>query len=435
LLAVSVLAGCATAEGPIRSPVSVEANTTLPKLVRFISDRGATKNQACYAAVETAEQGIPVSVRVLRSTAGQALCHSQSRPEERATALIHLREALLAADRPAPARAATETIEPARRAARILPPVPVTEDWLKDDEVFVVAAGLNYAAHADEVGATEKILFPKPSQPTGAYADVPPGPRANGEPGQACLLDYEVEIAFIALQDIELTTVATMDKRALGSDLAFFGVNDVSDREPIILDRETGYTSAKARPGYLPAGPWLIAGRHLVPATKEGGTADLALALQTREAGGTEWLPRQYAQSSTMEMGPIAILQSLGRMAQQCKADPSACTMHDATGRPRSLIRGTTLPAGSLVLTGTPSGTAIKEPGLPAQLGYLLRGGLSRERATALFLADQMRDHDALGYLEPGDEVDQVIERLGRQHWRVATDAPAGAAAQQACGL
>ena len=67
--------------------------------------------------------------------------------------------------------------------------------------------------------------------------------------------------------------------------IAFFAVNDVSDREPIVQDETLGYTRGKGRSGFLPAGPWLVPGTDLMPTTKEGGSQPVELELAVRRGG------------------------------------------------------------------------------------------------------------------------------------------------------
>jgi 2-keto-4-pentenoate hydratase/2-oxohepta-3-ene-1,7-dioic acid hydratase in catechol pathway len=313
----------------------------------------------------------------------------------------------------------------------ILAPVPVDEKWLDDqnwpneNKIFIVGAGLNYGEHAKEVGGGDSILFPKPTVPTGAYAPVPLAPRV-GRDDAGCLLDYEAEIAFVVLEDIDLANLPSGP--TLWSKLAFFAVNDVTYREPIILDDQTGYTKGKARPGFLPSGPWLVAGWHLVPKTNEGGTEPLMIGLSTRDASdtGSPSVTRQLASSAQMIVGPRAILALLRDRDPQgefCQTSGAVCAMDDVQDAKRYMIQGSTLPAGSIVLTGTPGGTALKAPGLFDKLGFLLRSDKDKS-ARQLFLDEQIRNRLLHGYLQPGVQVDQAVERLGRQTWEVTTSSP-----------
>jgi hypothetical protein len=97
--------------------------------------------------------------------------------------------------------------------------------------------------------------------------------------------------------------------------------------------------------------------------------------------------------------------------------------MRDAYGNPRYLHDADgVIPAGSLILTGTPAGTAIREPGLLQKAELFLRGGFSLEGARELFIQDAERDIAVTAYLETGDRVESWVEYLGRQRWSVVAD-------------
>jgi 2-keto-4-pentenoate hydratase/2-oxohepta-3-ene-1,7-dioic acid hydratase in catechol pathway len=92
--------------------------------------------------------------------------------------------------------------------------------------------------------------------------------------------------------------------------------------------------------------------------------------------------------------------------------------------RERSMVEGHVLPAGSIVLTGTPDGVALKPPTTIAQkVSLVLRGLLRGRKPSAQFVAEQTRDRASLGYLKPGDRFDQWIQHLGRQRWAVGEPA------------
>lgn len=426
--AAMVLAACAATELP-KSGQQGGAGQP-PMLVRFVSAAPGSAGKICYGAVVEENDGIPVAVRALHS-GGRPLC---DQPAQRAEAIVQLRHALRSLDDPATGYGPVETIAAADLASRILAPVPTEPAWLAaqadpDARIYIVGAGLNYDDHAKETGISEEILFPKPTLPTGPYATLAQVPKVDGKQGSVCLLDYEVEIAFVLLEDLDLRAVP--GGTFLWDKLAFFAVNDVSDREPIVLDRTRGYTRAKARPGFLPSGPWLVAGWNLVPRTKEGGTEPLLLSLSTREASKvpSPWVQRQYASSGDMTIGPRVILDSLqyrDPAAEACRRNGAVCSMKDVDGIDRPMQHDGLLPAGSIVLTGTPGGTAIKEPPLATKLGYFLRANLDLARARELAVADLTGHRSELGYLEPGDEVDQTVGLLGRQRWPVGEDPASG---------
>ena len=124
-----------------------------------------------------------------------------------------------------------------------------------------------------------------------------------------------------------------------------------------------------------------------------------------------------------MILGPRAILAELATRnpgpGAACGPE-KVCSMPDAEASNRFIMpRGDELPAGSVILTGTPGGTAIKAPGLLRKLGLFVRGGFSGEGARRAFLADQLENALDLGYLQEGDMVEQAITGLGRQKWSV----------------
>ena len=83
----------------------------------------------------------------------------------------------------------------------------------------------------------------------------------------------------LELDDLDLSGPPP-DYESFMNGVAFFAANDISNREPIILDTETGYTKAKSHPTYLPTGPWLIRGSYLKPKTVNEGRRSLAIELR-----------------------------------------------------------------------------------------------------------------------------------------------------------
>src|SRR5688572_10284058 len=81
---------------------------------------------------------------------------------------------------------------PASGDAQVCAPVELPQAAIDAEQRVVVAAGLNYAAHAEESGGGEVFVFPKPVEPTAPYGAV-------SAPAGVTLLDYEVELAFVLL--------------------------------------------------------------------------------------------------------------------------------------------------------------------------------------------------------------------------------------------
>ena len=75
-----------------------------------------------------------------------------------------------------------------------------------------MGAGLNYDVHKNEVGGGNFVLFPKPIEPTGPYGDLK-------EKASICLLDYEAEIAFVTLDEINFKDDLPTAKTSPGQSL------------------------------------------------------------------------------------------------------------------------------------------------------------------------------------------------------------------------
>jgi hypothetical protein len=78
------------------------------------------------------------------------------------------------------------------------------------------------------------------------------------------------------------------------------------------------------------------------------------------------------------------------------------------------------LPAGSIVLTGTPEGVALKAPG---PVGVTLRGIVRLRSPFEQFLAeerDRVEEGERGRYLKPGDRVIARIDGLGAQEFEIA---------------
>jgi 2-keto-4-pentenoate hydratase/2-oxohepta-3-ene-1,7-dioic acid hydratase in catechol pathway len=396
------------------------AATESPRLLRFVSDAFPNRGLVCYGLVVDATDGMPARVFNLGSMEKDFCTEDHDSPEP----VERLRRALDAAAVAWGAREWSEgdleILPVGTRSRRIAPPVVVTQTEIDERRKFVIGAGLNYAAHRAEVGAEGAdpdalLLFPKSVAPTGPYAPVRAGARIGASPPQPVrLLDYEVELGFVLLADIDLNNPPGDAARFL-EDVAFFVANDVSDREPIFLDNAYGFTRAKSRPTYLPIGPWLVHGRFLAPRTAREGKRALRLQLSVSKADAASSL-RQSDTTASMIRGPWEIVSILSARFRRGEV----ICMRDAKGTPRYLHdeRGI-VPAGSLVITGTPGGTAVKAPDLAEKLWLFAKSGFSEDAARRAFVERVHQEAGALGYLEPGDRVDVWIERLGRQRWRV----------------
>lgn len=177
----------------------------------------------------------------------------------------------------------------------------------------IIAVGLNYRQHADEVvweAPPTPLLFAKwPSALTGPYD------RIALDASLSAQVDYEVELAAV----IGRTTVDVSADKALDHVAGYAVANDVSARD--VQLSESQWTRAKSFDGFCPLGPWVT--------TADEVADPQALELRCWVNGEV----RQQAGTAQM----IHTVAELVAFASQ----------------------GTTLQPGDVVLTGTPSGVAM----------------------------------------------------------------------------
>jgi 2-keto-4-pentenoate hydratase/2-oxohepta-3-ene-1,7-dioic acid hydratase in catechol pathway len=179
----------------------------------------------------------------------------------------------------------------------------------------IVAVGLNYRAHAQEVSVTWQapttpLLFAKwPSSMTGPTDPIPVDPELSEK------VDYEVELAVV----IGRTALDVSEADALSYVAAYAVANDISARD--IQSSESQWTRAKSFDGFCPIGPWLT-------------TADEVPDPQALDISCTVDGARLQDSSTAHMIHPVAKLIAY-------------------------ITRGMTLQPGDLVLTGTPAGVAM----------------------------------------------------------------------------
>jgi len=207
-------------------------------------------------------------------------------------------------------------------------PLSALESPVPTDLGAHVAAGTNYADHADEVALEAPFLFPKLSRPTAWSAPVP----ASGR------LDYEVELCAVALDDL-----SGWRADAVG----FVLCGDFTDRWALLsnLDLsgtmgETGFAEGKGGPGRLPVGPWLV-----VP--RDAGAFHAQVELRLSVDGRL----RQRSSAAEMTWSPEAIV---ARALDACGGD------FRERGEPAPWPACDHIPAGTLLLTGTPAGVIFR---------------------------------------------------------------------------
>ena len=431
---------------PLQVIAQDDPMSTHPRVMRYVSHVEQYQGLSCYGLVLTAHGGIPATVYNLGGV-NKDLCSQATA----AGSPTQLKLAFSSADTVAKQHQLPgkfiETLSQQRLATDIKPPVDITLAQLDNEQRFIVGIGLNYSEHREETGGAshadlstdEVLVFPKALAPTGAYSPIRAGAKAGTRPPRPMLLlDYEVELAMVLLDDLDLNAPPP-DYEDFINSVAFLTANDVSDRQPIILDSVHGYTRGKSHPGYLPTGPWMIHGRHLQPRTAAEGNVILELSVTVEEAaqGARPARTRRLQSSDTgrMILGPWQIIRLLVSRHQQ---GLRTC-MRDADGKPRyTQTAAGIIPAGSLVLTGTPGGTAIQAPGLLGKLDLFVRGGFSPSGARRQMIEDSEEQLQDSRYLEPGDQVETAITSLGQQQWRISRETtldPYGIDAPGDCNL
>jgi 2-keto-4-pentenoate hydratase/2-oxohepta-3-ene-1,7-dioic acid hydratase in catechol pathway len=308
---------------------------------------------------------------------------------------------------------------------RVCAAVALSEAALDAETHVIVSTGLNYAAHAEEAGGGDVFLFPKPAAPTRPYARV-------HAPAGVTLLDYEVELAFVLLEDVDPFAPPTREELLAKS--AFFLSNDVSDREAIVRNAAlsgpgTGFAEGKGQPGFFPAGPWLVRGSELFAAVEACGAEGLGLQLHV----GSEAEPRQAANTTRMILQPEQLIARIGSWIRE---HGRRSTMHfERAGVERfyPLAVGEAAPlltAGSIVQTGTPEGVALNAP---SPLGVTLRGLANLRGPFEQFLVEEKARVAEGGtrYLAPGDRVRASIDGLGTQVFEIGV--AGGRAEPHAC--
>lgn len=379
-----------------------------PGIVRYVSELPELAGDTVFGLVLEAQRGVPtrlLNLTAMRPELGSTLAEFVENggfemTDEISTAGVESIDERL-----------VEVLERSELEDRLLSPVDITLDELEDRNRFVVAATGNYeAAH----GGSSRRLIAKVVEPTGAYSSVSLG---GGLGGSTTLVDYGVSLGFVLLEDIDLGR-GLNEPGLLWDKIAFFAANDLSDRREPLLEGDAAATRAGSHRGFLPLGPWMAHGRHLEPRTRSNGRDLLRLWLRIREAephGEGDW--RQYATSSEMSLGPLEILRLMAEIH-------AASVRSDGEDLPRGIAKvegdRVVLPAGSVVLTGTPPGTALTRPTEDDRVRLRFLGNFSGTGARRARVAHYERHRGAMGFLSPGDRVEACVERLGCQRWVVS---------------
>ena len=264
--------------------------------------------------------------------------------------------------------------------SELLMPVALTDDH--------IAAGTNFPAHAEEATVEDgPFLFPKRVVPTNARSSLSSGKG---------LLDFEVELCFVAIDTVSLSS----KQGRVGLLLC----NDFTDREKLMHHLDAfdvtsgkGFTTGKSAPGFLPVGNLFV-----VPKDHRAFSEPLKLKLYHNGE-----LVQQATQSDA--------IWNFDELLEQIKLRSE--TSWEYQGEQVSLaVDEETISPRTAILAGTPDGTLFK--GLPVKfqaLGALdwVLGGWDKPlpywivgRYVANAKAEKI-------YLQPGDKVDIQVDGLG----------------------
>lgn len=208
-----------------------------------------------------------------------------------------------------------------RRLDDLLPPVASPPPH--------IGAGNNFADHQDEVAVHDApALFPKMATPTPWNAPIPAATR----------LDWEVELC-----GVTLAPIAAHGPVPLG----FVLCHDSTDRWSMLTGIErgtpwgtTGFPDGKGGPGRLPVGPWMVIADD---AQAFAESVRLRLTVNGRV--------RQQAAQSLAVWGPHRIVREA---FDSCGLD------FRYRGEAVDWPACDELPAGTLILGGTPGGVAFR---------------------------------------------------------------------------
>ena len=218
-----------------------------------------------------------------------------------------------------------------------------------------VAAGTNYAEHAEEVYLDDPpFLFPKLSQPTNWNAAV--------DASDTSLLDYEAELCMVPLQNI-----STNEQ---DYELGLILCNDFTDRLTLLkqLDfdlpmGQTGFAAAKGKPTFLPVGYLFVIPRSAL------FYQSLEIELYVNDG------MRQQFSAGTMILKPADIISQTFAL--------SDTDFYDGD-RVIPLLPQGIIPSGSIILTGTAAGVIFKPLNIWNPGFYLHQGDRIITRANYL---------------------------------------------------
>ena len=258
-----------------------------------------------------------------------------------------------------------------------------------------IAAGTNFAAHADESSVEEgPFLFAKMVTPTPFNAPV------SVESGG--LLDYEVELSYVTLDDTSLTE----PPEYMGLILS----NDFTNRAKLLrhLDPDNvvsgdGFTTGKSAPGFLPVGNLFV-----IPKNYREFSSSLTLELAVNE---------KLRQSGSMEL----VIWDIDELFNQIFARKDTLWEYQDEQVGLPVVDGV-IPPRTLIMAGTPDGTIFQGPTTKIMIKGVFRfllGGWNQsivENVIEHYISSAQRQGN---FLSPGDSVHIRVENMGEINTQV----------------
>lgn len=227
----------------------------------------------------------------------------------------------------------------------------------------IFCQGANYRQHMIESGMNPdaklfNMFFTKSDAAIASARD------AVAPPQHVKLLDYEIELALVFRRHV--SSAVTVGRDALADYVFGLAIaNDLSARD--VQLPQTQFFKGKSYRGFCPIGPWLT----VLEREEFGGIDDLELQLSVN---GTV---RQHDSTSSLVFKPAETISELSTFAN--------------------------IAPGDVLLTGTPSGCALRVPSPPLRRLLQL---LPERRFWNLFLKSQSRRPH---YLKAGDRINARI--------------------------
>jgi 2,4-didehydro-3-deoxy-L-rhamnonate hydrolase len=251
-----------------------------------------------------------------------------------------------------------------------------------------IAAGTNFPEHAEESTVEDgPFLFAKEVEPTPFDAPIPAGDA---------LLDYEVELCFVALEAFDISAAPQQAGLIL--------CNDVTDRAKLMRNIDAsdvtsgkGFTTGKSAPGFLPVGNLFVVPRDV---------RAFAAAVELRLWRGEE-LKQSARQTEAIWDFDELVRQSAARQEVRW----------DFEGRDVGLpIEDGIVPARTAILAGTPDGTVfqgVDKSSMALGAWDWIAGGWDRSLVSHVVERQIAKERDARRYLQPGEHVVISVARMG----------------------